>query len=489
MRVLDAFTSGGAQQSGGQRTRTLEVEDELEFTLGRQHQITATLSATMSDYRGDENSNRLGTYTFESLADFAADRPTTFTQRMGEPAYEYSLNRYGWLVQDDYRVRRNLMINLGFRHDFQSHVRDWANFSPRVGISWTPSSRTRTVLRGSIGTFYSQMDAGMYRQILLVNGRRQWDLVISNPGYPDPLSAGTTLAATPPSIIRARADLEMPFNRRYSIGVDQPLGSRVRFRGTVSHQTWTNLFRSRNANAPVDGVRPDSSFLNIIELESTARSLKQSAQADVFINYEPLRLSATVGYVYGRAMDEADGPFSLPRDPFDLAAEWGAARSDARHKMNVSLNSDLPGRFRASASYRAQTALPYNITTGTDPNGDGIYNERPVGVTRNTGRGAGTQNLDLTLTWGFSFGERHSLNSAGSGIQADASSQRRSTGLNPVAARDNYVVRIEVFARAYNAFNVVNPQNFSGVLTSPFFGLPTAAAPARRVVLGTRAWF
>jgi hypothetical protein len=55
--------------------------------------------------------------------------------------------------------------------------------------------------------------------------------------------------------------------------------------------------------------------------------------------------------------------------------------------------------------------------------------------------------------------------------------------------RDNYIFRFEVFARASNVLNLVNPQNFSGVLTSPFFGQPTSGGAARRVVLGTRIWF
>ena len=255
IRVLDAFTSGGAQQRGGYRSRTFEIENELEFTVRRLHQITAGLSVAGSDYQGDEDSNAFGTYTFASLAAFEAGQPTTFTQRVGDPTYQYSMYRSGWFVQDDYRVRRNLMINLGLRHDFQSHVQDWVNFSPRMGVSWTPSSKARTVLRASVGIFHSQLDEGTYRQTLLVNGRRQWDLVISSPGYPNPFAAGVTEAATPPSIIRARADLEMPVNRRYSFGVDQPIGKFFRFRGTVSRQTGENLFRSRNANAPVDGVR------------------------------------------------------------------------------------------------------------------------------------------------------------------------------------------------------------------------------------------
>jgi hypothetical protein len=488
IRVLDAFTSGGAQQLGGHRSQSFELEHELQFTAGG-HQLTAGSFINGSYYRGDQHSNASGTYTFASLASFEAGEPTTFTQRVGDPTYQYSMHRFGWYAQDDYRVRRNLVINLGVRHDFQTQLNDWANFAPRIGASWTPSRKARTTLRASMGVVNSPMNGATYQQTLLVNGLRQWDLVISSPGYPDPFSAGVTQAAAPPSIIRARSDLEMPSRRRYTVGVDQPIGKFLRFRGTASRETGDNAFRSRNANAPVNGVRPDPSVLNITELESTARSLNESVQTELSVNYPPRRLSANVTYVFGRALDEADGAFSLPPDSFDLTGEWGPARTDARHRVNAGLNTDLPGQFRLAANFRALSAMPYNITTGTDANGDGVHNERPAGVTRNSGRGAATKYLDLTLTWRLSLGQRQPVNAAGDASQSGRVPQPAAPGLPPAAARENYVFRIEVFARATNVFNVVNLQNFSGVLTSPFFGMPTSAGPARRVLLGTRLWF
>ena len=92
-------------------------------------------------------------------------------------------------------MRRNMLLNLGLRHDFQTHIRDWTNFSPRLGVSWTPSSRARTTLRASAGLVRAQLDARTYQQLLLVDGFAQRDLVISDPGYPDPFSAGVTQAA------------------------------------------------------------------------------------------------------------------------------------------------------------------------------------------------------------------------------------------------------------------------------------------------------
>jgi hypothetical protein len=391
-------------------------------------------------------------------------------------------------MQDDYRVRRNLMINLGLRHDFQTHMSDWLNLSPRIGVNWTPSQRAGTALRASASLNHSQLDAGTYQQTLLVNGFQQRDLVVVNPGFPDPFSSGIAQATAPPSIVRASHDLVMPFNRRYNVGLDQPIGKLVRFRGTFSHQTGHNLFRSLDANAPVDGVRPDSSVRNVTELETTARSRSRSLDLDLAVTYPPRRFSASFNYVLGSAMGETDGAFSLPPDSFDLSGEWGPGRNDVRHRIRVAVNSDLPAGFRVNANLRAQSASPYNITTGVDANGDGSNNERPPEVSRNSGRGAGTQNFDLTMTWGLRLGQRKGTDAPAGRAEGLTQGGQGRLPL-PAAARNNELVRFEIYARANNVLNIVNPLNFSGVLTSPFFGRPTSAAPARQVVVGSRVWF
>ena len=72
--MLDAFTSGGAQIQGGSRSREIEIEDELEFTLGRAHQVTTGFTVNGTSYRADERRNANGTFTFASLDAFAAGR-------------------------------------------------------------------------------------------------------------------------------------------------------------------------------------------------------------------------------------------------------------------------------------------------------------------------------------------------------------------------------------------------------------------------------
>jgi hypothetical protein len=483
IRVLDAFTSGGAQIYGGRRSRDFNLENELEFTIRGSHQISTGISVTSAHDAGDEIRNATGTFTFASLDDYAAGLPTTFSQRLGDPSFSYSLHQFGWFVQDDYRVRRNLMINLGLRHELQTRLRDWANFSPRIGVNWTPSAKWRTTLRASVGMFHQYFDGGMYEQTIRVNGRQQQDLVIAAPGYPDPFSDGAVQAGRAPGIIRARADLSMPYTRRLNLGFDQPITRELRLRANYSRQAGRKLFRSIDVNAPVDGVRPDPSLRNITQLESTARSRNQSFEVGLSFNQQPRRLSSNINYVLGEAFNESDGAFTLPPDSRDLSAEWGPSRQDIRHRLNASLETDLWAGFRVNGNLRRQSAAPYTITTGLDGNGDGVNNERPEGVGRNTARGRPTTNVDLGVTWGLRLGRRTPLSSAAQGRPAGPQ------GGAAVRGNPNPIFRFEIYARATNALNIVNPQNFSGVLTSPFFGQPTSASAARRIVMGTRVWF
>jgi hypothetical protein len=199
------------------------------------------------------------------------------------------------------------------------------------------------------------------------------------------------------------------------------------------------------------------------------------------LNHRPRRFSANVGYTLGEAWNETDGALSLPPNSFDLSQEWGPSRQDVRHRLFASMNTDVKAGFRMNMSVRAQSASRYNITTGLDENRDGQTNERPAGVGRNAGRGEPTANVDMGLVWERSIGQRPRLNA-----QRGGGAPGGGGGVNRPAEG---IFRFEIFARASNVLNLVNAQNFSGVMTSPFFGRATSAAAPRRLVLGMRAFF
>jgi hypothetical protein len=117
-----------------------------------------------------------------------------------------------------------------------------------------------------------------------------------------------------------------------------------------------------------------------------------------------------------------------------------------------------------------------------------VSNDRPAGVTRNSARGRAQIDLGTRLSWTKSFGTR-----AGGGGQGPQVHIVRGNDADPLGGMmsgpNDRRYGVELYAQAYNLLNHTNVLNFSGVLTSPFFGQPTSAAPARRVEIGARLTF
>ena len=148
----------------------------------------------------------------------------------------------------------------------------------------------------------------------------------------------------------------------------------------------------------------------------------------------------------------------------------------------------LGAGFQLATSVRAQSALPYNITTGRDDNGDTVSNDRPSGVGRNSGRGRKQIDVGARVSWTTGFGVRAT---PPQGPQVRIVRGDNADPLANMSGLDGQNKRfgVELYAQAYNLLNRMNAINFSGVMTSPFFGQPTSAAPPRRVEIGTRLTF
>jgi hypothetical protein len=164
-------------------------------------------------------------------------------------------------------------------------------------------------------------------------------------------------------------------------------------------------------------------------------------------------------------------------------------------------NFGLPFGLRANVSGSAQSAAPYTITTGRDDNRDGVSNDRPASVARNSARGAPRYEMNVRLTRAFGFGSRANQQGGGPGpgvviaVAPDGGAQGPPPGGGgpviaggpPGAGNDRF--SLEFYVQAFNLLNRTNFLNFSGNQLSPFFGNPTSATQARRIEVGMQFRF
>jgi hypothetical protein len=493
VRVLDAFTSGGAQQAGGRRSTELEYATDIDYAK-RGHALRMGTLVEGGLYRSDTQSNYLGTFTFPSLADYNAGRPATYGRRSGNPLVEYSQWQGAFYVQDDWRARKNLTVNAGVREEFQTCLPDHWNLAPRGGITWSPFKNGKTTIRAGGGLFYEWLDADTFEQTLRVDGARQQDLVIVNPGYPDPFGGGASQQVLPPGKYMLAGNLVMPKRAIGLLALTQQLSQAFGVNLSYSHTNGWDRYRGRNVNAALNGVRPDPSLGNIVEVESTARLRVDSINAGLNFNMPKRRTFLFANYAFNRQFSDADGAFSLPANSYDLAAEWGRVGGVPRHIASAVMNTDLTKGVRLAVSTSARGGTPYNLTTGRDDNGDTVFTDRPAGVARNSLTSHGFLDVAARLTYAFGFGDKPP--SAGGGGPTimirnggGAGAGDLLGGLMSGGGAENKRIRIELFVSAANVFNHVNLMGYSGVMTSPFFRQPTAAGPARKIDVGMKIGF
>ena len=492
VRVLDAFTSGGAQTAGGRETTDVEFATDIDFAKQR-HAMRMGALVEGGWYRSDNRSNYLGTYTFTSLADYEAGRAANYSRRTGDPLVSYSQWQAGVYFQDDWRVRQNLTLSGGVRQEFQTHVADGTNFGPRGGATWSPFKSGKTTVRAGAGIFYDWLEAETFEQTLRVDGERQQDMVIVNPGFPDPFNGGVTQEVLPPSKYMLANGIVMPKRGMLLFALTQRLTPTLNINASYNHQRGWDRFRGVNVNAPLDGVRPDATLGNVTQVESTARLEADQFNVGMNFNIPQRRMFMFANYTWTNQRNDADGPFSLPANSYDPAAEWGRAAGVARHTASAVFNTSLPRNFRLGVSTSARAGIPYTITTGRDDNGDTVFNDRPSGTPRNSVTGAAMFDVAARLSYAFGFGERPAAGAtAGQPIMirmgGGGGAGDMLGGLGGGGA-ENKRFRIELFIAAGNVFNRVNPMGYSGVMTSPFFGTPTASAAARKIDVGMKIGF
>ena len=466
--VEGAFNSGGAQQGLNIRGKQFTVASDVDHVRGI-HSWRTGLQIDGLWFKSDSVFNQLGTYAFSSLDDYRAGRPSVYTRSIGRPVVNYYNLQGAAYIQDDIRVRRGLTLSPGVRYSVQAQVDDHLAFEPRFGMTWAPAANGRTTLRGSVGWFHFFMPPPIIEQSLRLDGEKQRELVIINPSYPDP-EVGTGLVPLTNKYLLG--DFNLQRSLRYSAGIDQVLSPRVRFNVLYNYIHQQQQARGENLNAPVDGVRPDPNFANVIAIVSDAEIRRHEVFVNATINFAAQapgiqqalfnwrRMTVNASYSYIHALNNSGGPWTVPPTG-NVEDDWGPGPADSPYRVQVIVTNSQLRNLQVTATYLAFAGFPYNWTTGLDDNRDGFLNDRPAGVGLRTLRGDGHQTVNLRTAYTFNIGRPGSAEPGQSGRY-----------------------RVQLFTTVTNLANHQNLVGYTGVATSPFFRQPTAVTNLRKLDMG-----
>jgi len=157
-----------------------QVDDDLSITRGS-HSFRTGLALERIQSNTLETGNTNGTVSFGSLASFLTDQPSSFQATIPGTSIPEGLRQsvVGAYLQDDWRVLRNLTLNLGARYEMatvptEAHGRlgtvvygsqqlklgspyfnnpTRRNFYPRVGAAWDPLGDGKTAVRAAFGQY------------------------------------------------------------------------------------------------------------------------------------------------------------------------------------------------------------------------------------------------------------------------------------------------------------------------------------------------
>ncbi len=449
--VSDAFTGGGAQADG---LRT-EVHTSITWLLThtvRKHTLKYGFNVPDWSRRGlSDRSNTLGTFSFATLDDYRLGRPFSTVLQQGDPRTVFVEKNLGAFFQDEWQVRPGLSIAGGLRYDWQNYFHDRNNVSPRISLAFAPTRRRDWVVRAGAGFFYDRSGPAPIWDILRFDGVRLRRFVITGDSGPAP------------GITRLAPGIQLPEVLQFNAGIERQVAKKTTLAvNYVGTRAWYQL-RSRDGNAPLPptfAARPDPRFSVLRTIESACRMESNALEVTLKGTLGP-KITGLAQYNFGRTLADTGGVNWFPADSFDPRGEWARADSDRRHQFNLLGAATLHRWLNFGLSISLLSGMPYNITTGGDQNRDGIANDRPRGIARNTG--AGPDYFGLDLRWYREFRLKPVSKEAGpSGILA---------------------------VDAFNLPNRVNYQNYLGALSSPFFGRPVSANPPRRLQLSLRFQF
>jgi hypothetical protein len=324
-----------------------------------------------------------GALSGSGMSDLLLGLPTLGIQSQFNNQQTLRVFASNFFVQDDWKLRPNLTLNLGLRYEYNTpptdpfnrmSVFDLAtqqvyqvgthglsrsgiqpdvnNFAPRIGFAWSPAANL--VVSGGYGIYY---DAGMFTSTTALNFNPPYFTIrvffptqtsLLTLANPFPLNGGFVPPASLSTISR---DFVTPYVQDWNFNVQRDFRAVGTLSVAYAGSKGTHLLYSRDLNQPLPGDgplytrAPYPNFSNIFFEESAGNSEFQSLQ--VTFN-RPLAhgLSFTAVYMFSKSMDDTSAFLGTQ-------ADTNFPQNSHNYRLEHALSSfDMPQRFTAAWVYQ-----------------------------------------------------------------------------------------------------------------------------------------
>lgn len=372
----------------------------------------------------------------------------TLVAYSGNPVIRTSFNFVNGFAQDELRLNRRFAVNVGARYEVilfpvfdaqapyalsRSVSNDYRDIAPRVGLTWAPGKNALTVIHAGFGLYYDIPGLSTFYNAGQINGHRllQYNVQGTAPGapvYPNVPQFSGSANLVAPSITAFDQNFRDAYQEQANLQVERQLGDK--FQLTVGYQFaalrhglyYADVNLTPSGNTLADGRpiylgtsrRPNTSFgaINTIHTGTTTNFNGAIIAIQKKISKG---LEFTASYEYSHALDDNIGEGGSISDPSNIHRDYGNADGNVGHNFTMqgiyttkfqSHSLRLLNGFEFSTMTYLNSGFPINEIAGTDLNNDGVTNDRPVGVARNSLTGRGLKEVDGQVKRYFNIGER-----------------------------------------------------------------------------------
>ena len=351
-------------------------------------------------------------------------------------------------VQDHWSITRQLTLDMGVRYDFE-HLpslfnQDTNNFSPRVGLAWSPSSKW--VVRAGYGIFFDRYVLANLTRAIEMNGSQGFEQVVNGSAAASVFAGAeggsqvAPVSGIAPSIYRPDPHMATPYSQQANAGTEYLVAKDLTFRADYlfvrgvkvaanterepvasgcsdTRECGQPRYRESNAAANWERGICARSAESGVQRYLSNRRIPRVPHITVFRSHStggcPRTWSSSASYTLSKTLDDASDFDEQPQNPFDLAAEHALSRQNQQQRFvfNALWNLPIPGQIELAPLITLGTGRPIDPLVGLDSNRSDAFplSARPLGLGRNSLQTPGIAIVDLGVVKTINLGEHRHL--------------------------------------------------------------------------------